>query len=148
MADEYKIVRDDQKNQALIEKLLSVESYIDHSLPEWKQLIKIGGFVADVIKALKWSEHKPPFNSYHRDQAPQMTCDEICEEIWVAIDYTFSSHYADEMNAIWNGWNTDSTKYPEAKTVEDILDKLIEIVEKDYPGLKEYADSCFHFSEE
>lgn len=146
---EYMIVRDDQANKELVAKLMSFKEYINDELPEWKQLIAIGGFVADVIKLLKWSEHKRSYRNNFGDYADGavMTCDEICEEIWTAIDYSFNAPYADELNAIWSDWNTDESKYPEANTVEDICDVIAAQMEQVYPGIIEMAKDYF-FSEE
>lgn len=147
--EEYMIVRDDQANEELVAKLMSFKEYISDDLPEWKQLIAIGGFVADVVKLLKWSEYK---RSYHSrigyTNGEVMTCDEICEDIWTAIDYHFNSPYADELNTIWRDWNTDESKYPEAKTVEDIYDVIIARMEQVYPELAKTAEKYFHFSDE
>lgn len=148
--EEYKIVRDDQANEELVKKLMCFKEYINDDLPEWKQLIAIGGFVANVVKLLKWSEHKRSYQKRIGNYADGelMTCDEICEEIWIAINYSFNAPYMDELNTIWSEWNTDQSKYPEAKTVEDICDVIAARMEQVYPGLVETADEYFHFSDE
>lgn len=152
--EEYMIVRREQANEELVKKLLSIKEYLNDDIPQWQQLIAIGGFVADVIKLLKWSE-KPVyrttvnnFTDWDYKDKNVMTCEDIRDEIWIAINYHFNEPYADELNKIWSEWNTDVNKYPEVKTVEDICDVISERMDKVYPGLVEMADKYFRFSKD
>ena len=43
------------QNENLVRKLKSIQLYLDGDLPEWKQLIAIGGFIIDVIREVKWA---------------------------------------------------------------------------------------------
>lgn len=143
------VVYDKQANNSLIEKLKAFKSYINDDLPEWKQLIMIGGFVADVVKELKWSE-KPVYSSYidssnwnYKDKHI-MTCDEICDDISTAIDHHLSEPFADELNAMWQDWHfNDTGKYADVKTSFDMIDILVERIEQEYPGLGNMIEKYF-----
>lgn len=151
--EDVKIVHEGQANEKLIEKLRAFREYISDDMPEWKQLIVIGGFVADVIQLLKW-EKKPVYHQdawdnhkYWRYENEKVTsCELICEEIAAAIEYEISAPYADELNAMWQDWHfNDTGKYADIKTFEDMDSIIIARIEKDYPGFEDMIKKAFHY---
>ena len=49
---QYMIIREEQANVMLIEKLRSFRKYINEDMSDWEQLIAVGGFIADVIRLI------------------------------------------------------------------------------------------------
>lgn len=147
---EYKVFdKERQANEPLIEKLKSFRKYINDEMPEWVQLIAIGGFVADVIKLLKWDDFERvynPWNSPDTSRMSMMRRTEIIEELWTAIDYHLNAPYAEELNAIWQNWDTDETYKPETETVTDLYDVIISKIEENYPGFADEAERYFNLS--
>lgn len=149
---DYKVIdKDRQANEALIEKLKKVKEYIKDDMPEWLQLIAIGGFVADVVKMLKWDDFKRVYNPWHSPgtstKMNMMTKDEIIEEIWTAIDYHINAPYADELNSIWQDWNTGTEYQFKAKTTSDVSDVILDRMEIYHPGFLEAAEKYFKLSD-
>lgn len=149
---DYKVIRKENANDKLIEKLKSFKSLAKEldTLNEWEQLIAIGGFVADVVRLLKWEKHTKEYrdkNLWYDQKANLMTYNDISEEILTAIDTHLNLPYADELNAIWRKWNTDDTYLPEVKR-EDVIDIIVDKLEENYPELLSIIDKYFHFSEE
>jgi len=149
---EYKVIdKERMANEALIEKLKSIKEYISNDMPEWLQLIAVGGFVVDIVRLLKWDDHKRVYNPWHYSEPSNkmnmMTKDEIIEEIWTAIDYHINEPYAEELNTIWHNWNTDTKYMPNEKTTDDISDVIINIMETHHPGFLEAAEKYFRLSE-
>lgn len=146
---EYKVIREEQANEALVEKLKSFKEYISEDMTEWVQLIAVGGFVADVIKLIDWKKRINDWHDYwyncrsSKNDIIEKIIDDIIEEIWTAIDYDLNAPYADELNAIWHNWNTDTDYMPEKKTVTDVSDAIIERMEVYHPGLIEAAKKYF-----
>lgn len=133
--DNVKIVHEEQENNALIEKLKSFKTYINNDLPEWKQLIAIGGFVADVISELKWGEH-----------TDKMSYDEIWKQITGAITYHLSAPYADELNAMWRDWEFKETdKYIKIEKRSDMCNIINGRLEQEYPGIVEWINKCLPY---
>jgi hypothetical protein len=150
--DDVMVVHKEQSNAALVEKLKSFREYIlSDNEPEWKQLVAIGGFVADVIRLLKWSE-KPvyPLENYHYYKNEHvMTCEDICDSLWQAIDYTFNEPYADELNAMWQDWYFhDTGKYDSVETIGDMTDIICDRIEERYPGILSMVRKYFYPEEE
>lgn len=133
--DNVKIVHEEQENNALIEKLKSFKTYINNDLPEWKQLIAIGGFVADVISELKWREH-----------TDKISYDEIREQLTGAITYHLSAPYADELNAMWRDWEFKETdKYIKIEKRSDMCNIINGRLEQEYPGIVEWINKCLPY---
>ena len=134
--EEYLIVYKDQANEKLVEELKKFRNYIFSSEqrkhePEWKQLYAIGGFVVNVVKALKWE-----MSAY--------TFYDIWTEIQKAIDYTLSSPYADELNSMWQDYHTGKTnKYDNVENVWEMYNIIFDKLEKRYPGLEETVKKYF-----
>ena len=136
------VVHDGQANALLIEKLKTIKNYLNKDLPEWQQLIMLGGFVADVIKAMKWSE-KPIYNSFGNDtdnwnykDKNVMTCDAVIEEISASITHQLSEPFADELNEMWQDWYfNDTGKYADVKTDFDMNEIIVGRMEQEYPGI-------------
>ena len=147
---DYKVIdKERQANEALIDKLKSFKEYINDDMPDWLQLIAIGGFVADVVRLLKWNDYERVYNPWHSPDTSRMSMmkrDEIIEEIWTAIDYHINAPYADELNTIWHNWNTDTEYMPNEKTTTDVSDVIINIMETHHPGLLEAAEKYFKLS--
>ena len=148
---EYKVIDEErQANETLIEKLKSFREYINDDMPEWLQLIAIGGFVADVVRLLKWDDFKRVYNPWHSPgtstKMNMMRKDEIIEEIWMAIDYHINAPYADELNSIWQNWNTDTKYELGSKTTSDVSDVIIGKMEIYHPGFLEAAEKYFKLS--
>lgn len=144
--DDVKIVHEGQSNFALVEKLREVRNYIKEDVPEWQQLVTVGGFVIDVIKQLKWNE-QPKFSKRNLrcDEKPVMNCDEICEGITSAINHYLSVPYADEFNAAWQDWYFERTdKYANVETIWDMYDIVCEQLEQKYPGILELEKKLFY----
>lgn len=149
---EYKVIdKERMANEALIEKLKSFKEYISNDMPEWLQLIAVGGFVADIVRLLRWDDYKRVYNPWHYSEPSNkmnmMTKDEMIEEIWTAIDYHINEPYAEELNTIWHNWNTDAAYMPNEKTTDDISDVIINIMETHHPGFLEAAEKYFRLSE-
>lgn len=144
--DKVKVVHDGQSNLALVEKLREVRNYIKEDVPEWQQLIIVGGFVIDVIKELKWNE-QPKFSKSNLkcDEKPVMSCDEICEGVTSAVNHYLSVPYADEFNAAWEDWYFDDTgKYANVETIWDMYDVINEKFEQKYPKVLELEKKYFY----
>ena len=154
--EEIKAVHDVCRNDELISKLREVKEYINNDLPEWQQLIMIGGFVAEIIKTLKWTD-KPKFRAANRFESTEMwryhdqnvmTCEDICESIVSAIDYELASPIADELNDMLRDWEFgDSGKYKDISTHTEMSDLIMARLEKDYPGMESLLRKYF-FPEE
>lgn len=140
-----------EANETLIEKLKSIQEYINDDMPEWMQLIAIGGFVADAVKLLRWDDFSRTYNPWHTNSDTKMnmmTQDEIIEEIWGAIDYHINAPFADELNAIWHAWNTDTDYMHNEETVGDISDVILNIMEAHHPGFLDAVKRYFRFGDE
>lgn len=144
--DDVKVVHDGQANNTLVKQLMSIKKYINDDVPEWKQLVLIGGFVIDVVKELKWEEQpKYSKSGYGFDKKPIMNCDEICEGITSAVNHYLSVPYADELNAAWEDWYFDDTgKYANVETIWDMYDVICERLEQKYPGILELEKKYFY----
>ena len=60
---QYMIIREEQANVMLIEKLRSFRKYINEDMSDWEQLIAVGGFIADVIRLIKWDKYRKLFST-------------------------------------------------------------------------------------
>ena len=67
--------------------------------------------------------------------------------IWTAIDYEINSPHADELNTIWNKWNSDVNYFPDIENISDIYEVIISKMEEYHPGFMNCADTYFHFSD-
>lgn len=127
------------QNENLVRKLKSIQLYLDGDLPEWKQLIAIGGFIIDVIRELKWAE-QPLFSKMGEiDKEPVMTYSEIYNEILYAVNQHLLVPLADELNLIWHEWNEGKTKkYQDIQNIEEMDCFLFTVIEKMYPGIEQW----------
>lgn len=153
--EKVKVVYKEQENASLVEKLKSFREYIlNDGEPEWKQIIAIGGFVADVVKLLKWTE-KPVYDcrgsytSYLYNNEHVMSCEDIIASLWQAIDYTFQSPHADEFNAMWQDFHFNNTgKFADVETMDEMYDIFTAKIEEEYPQFMETVLKYWHFDEE
>ena len=127
------------QNENLVRKLKSIQLYLDGDLPEWKQLIAIGGFIIDVIRELKWAE-QPLFSKMGEiDKEPFMTYSEMYNEILYAVNQHLLVPLADELNLIWHEWNEGKTKkYQDIQNIEEMDCFLFTVIEKMYPGIEQW----------
>lgn len=145
------VVHDGQANAPLIEKLKNIKNYLNEDLPEWQQLILLGGFVADVIKTMKWSE-KPiyknsvdDFKNWDYKEKNVMTCEAVIEEISAAINHQLSLPIADELNKMWQDWYfKDTEKYIDVKTSSDMSEIIVNRLEQEYPELTKIEEKFFY----
>lgn len=145
------VVHDGQANTCLIEKLKEFKSYLNEDLPEWQQLIMLGGFVADVIKTMKWSE-KPiyknsvdNFKNWDYKDKNVMTCEAIIEEISAAINHQLSLPIADELNKMWQDWYfKDTEKYVHVETSFDMNEIIVNRLEQEYPDITKIEEKFFY----
>lgn len=148
--EEYEYVTKNGFNEKLVRKLQSFRSYLNEDLPEWKQLIALGGFVIDVIRELKWEE-QPEFSrsGFQFDKKPIMTCDEVCDGISSAVDNHILAPLADELNAMWSDWNCMKTeKYKNVQTIDEMERIIFARLEQTYPGIEKWVRHYFIRDEE
>lgn len=139
VAEEEKFISENGKNESLVNRLKSFKAYINDDIPEWQQLMAIGGFVMDVIRCLKWSE-QPVFSKseFQCDERPVMSCDEICDEISAAIDNHIIAPYANELNEMFQDWNLQKTdRFKDIKNIEEMDELLWERLLQHFPNLLE-----------
>ena len=148
---QYMIIREEQANVMLIEKLRSFRKYINEDMSDWEQLIAVGGFIADVIRLIKWDKYRKLFSTSSScgtyAVGNTMTCSDIIKELWTAIDYEINSPHADELNTIWNKWNSDVNYFHDIENISDIYEVIISKMEEYHPGFMNCADTYFHFSD-
>lgn len=145
------VVHDGQANAPLIEKLKTIKNYLNDDLPEWQQLIMLGGFVADVVKTMKWSE-KPIYKSFGNDtenwtykDKNVMTCDAVIEEISAAINHQLSVPIEDELNEMWQDWYFEDTeKYAHVDTISDMNEIIVNRLEQKYPEITKIEEKFFY----
>lgn len=121
-------------NEPLITQLRRFKEYIlSEDIPEWQQLIAIGGFVIDVIQQLKWSEHKHLYN-----------CNEITDEIIFAVTCYLEEPFHDEINSIWHDWEyNDTGKYTHIQSLLELTDILKDRIKDEYPQISDIIKKFF-----
>lgn len=145
-------VHEGQANEQLIEQLRKFKEYLlNDDVPEWQQLIATAGFVTDVLKTLKWSEHKNTFSRSldNSKDDPAMICEKICEEVTAAVNHHISVPFADELNGMWQDWYfNDTGKYADVETISDMLCIITERLEQEYPNVLELEKKFFKYEED